>query len=94
MFLMLIDVRRAHFHSSAQRRLFVELPAETCTDKGKVGFLLRSMYGRAGVTWEFAICKVMTEIGFVQGKASPCIYQHFERQLRVWVHGDDFVPSG
>ena len=38
-----------------------------------------------GVNWEFAICKVITEIGFVQGKASPCIYRHFERQLRVWV---------
>ena len=33
---------------------------------------------------EFAICKVMTEIGFVQGKTFPCIYRHFERHLRVW----------
>ena len=36
----------------------------------------------------------MTEMGFVQGKASSCIYRLFERQLRVWVHGDDFVPLG
>ena len=93
---MLIDVRRAIFYSAACRRVFVELPAEACTDKSKVGLLPRNMYGcrDAGVNWEFAICKVMTEIGFVQGKASPCIYRHFERQLRVWVHGDDFVPSG
>ena len=36
----------------------------------------------------------MIAIGFVQGRASPCIYRHLEKQLRVWVHGDDFVPLG
>ena len=34
---MLIDVRRAHFYSAARRKVFVELPAEACTDKSKVG---------------------------------------------------------
>ena len=65
-FLMLIDVRRPI--SAARRKTFVELPAEACTNKGKVGLLIGSMYGcrDAGVNWEFAICKVMTEIGFVQ----------------------------
>ena len=43
--LMLIDVRRAHFYSAAWRKVFVELPAEACTDKSKVGRLLRSMCG-------------------------------------------------
>ena len=63
---MLIDVRRAHFYSAARRKVFIELPAEACTDKSKVGLLLRTMYGcrDAGVNWEFAICLVMTEIGF------------------------------
>ena len=96
---MLFDVPRAHFlqRRPAKRTVFVELPAEACTDKSKVGLLLRSMYvcRDAGVNWEFAICKVMTEIGFVQGKtSSPCIYRYFERQLRVWVRGDDFVSLG
>ena len=73
----------------------MELPVESCTDKSDVGRLLRSMYGRdAGVNWEFAICQVMIGIEFVWGRASPCIYHHSERQLRVWVHGDDFVPLG
>ena len=94
--LMLIDVRRAHFYSTAWRKVFVEHPAEACTDKSKVGRLLRSMFGcrEIGVNWEFAICQVMVAIGFVQGTASPCIYRHLEKQLRVWVHGDDFVPLG
>ena len=75
--LMLIDVRRAHFYSTARRKVFVELPAEACT-----------------VNWEFAICQVMIAIGSVQGRATPCIYRHLEKQLRVRVHGDDFVLLG
>ena len=43
--LMLIDLRRAHFYSPARRKVFVELPTVACTDKSKVGRLLRSMYG-------------------------------------------------
>ena len=94
--LVRIDVRRAHFHSAARRKVFVELPAEADDGKGKVGRLPRSVYGcrDAGVNWEFPICGVMIAIGFVQGRASPCIYRHLEGQLRVWVHGDDFVPLG
>ena len=74
----------------------MELPAEAGAGKGKVGRLLWSMYDcrDARVNWEFAICEVVTAIGFVQGRASPCIYRHLEKQLRVWVHGDDFVPLG
>ena len=69
---------------------------EACTDKSKVGRLLRRMHGcrDAGVSWEFASCQVMIGIGFVQGSASPCIYRHLERQHRVWLHGDDLVPLG
>ena len=94
--LMLIDVRRSDFYSAARRKVFVELPAEAGAGKSKDGRLLKSMYGcrDAGVTWEFAICKVIVAIGFVQGRASPCIYHHLEKQLRVWVHGDDFVLFG
>ena len=82
---MLVDVRRAHFYSAAPRKVFVELPAKAGAGKGKVGRLLQSMYGcrDAGVNWEFAICQVMIAIGFVQGRASPCIYRHLDKQLGV-----------
>ena len=70
-------------------------PAEADAGKGKVGRLLRSMYGcrDAGVNWEFTICEVMIAFGFVQGRASSCIYRHLEKQLFVWVHGDDFCTT-
>ena len=75
--LMLTNVRRAHFYSPARRKVFVELLEEAGTDKSNVGRLLRSMYGcrDAGVNWEFAICQVMIALGFVQARASPCIYR-------------------
>ena len=93
--LMLIDVRRAHFYSPARRKVFVQFPEEAGTGKSKVGRLLRSTHGcrDTGVHWVFAICQVMIAIGFVQGRASPCIYRHLEKQ-RVGVHGDDFVLLG
>ena len=36
--------------------------------------------------WEKGVCRASW--------GSPCIYRHLEKQLRVWVHGDDFVPLG
>ena len=95
--IMLIDVRRAHFYSKARREIHVELPSEAGVDKSKVGRLIQMMYGcrDAGVCWEFTIAELLINgLGFMQGRSSPCIYFHRVRKLRVWVHGDDFVPMG
>ena len=79
--LVLMNVRRAHINSAARRKVFVERPAEASTDKGRVGRLLRSMYGcrDVGVYGDFAMCQVSFGFGFVQGRASPCIYRHLEK---------------
>ena len=36
----------------------------------------------------------MTDLGFKQGKASPCVLWHRQRDAKALVHGDDFVSSG
>ena len=36
----------------------------------------------------------MKELGFKQGTASPCVFWHQQRDIKVLVHGDDFVSSG
>ena len=36
----------------------------------------------------------MTEVGFRRGIASPCIFYHEARDIRVVVHGDDFTALG
>ena len=33
-------------------------------------------------------------IGFTTGRSSPCIFYHKERQIRTFVHGDDYVSAG
>ena len=35
---------------------------------------------------------LVTDMGFVQGLFSPCLFYHAERQIELWVHGDDFTP--
>ena len=60
--LMLIDVRQALFYSAARRKVFVELPAETCTDRRNVSRWLRSMRGcrDAGHDLDLVLCRVVT----------------------------------
>ena len=48
----------------------------------------------AAQNWEAAYTEFMNEIGFDTGKASPCVFHHIERYIRVVVHGDDFTMLG
>ena len=93
-----IDVKRAHFHAAATRRLFVELPAEDARsgEKDIVGELVMSLYGTrdAAFNWECAYSAYLAKLGFSRGAASPCHFLHASRQLRILVHGDDFVVVG
>lgn len=61
-----------------------------------VGRLLKSLYGTrdAAANWERQICSDLGSLGFVQGKATPCVFFHPQRNLRVSVHGDDFTTLG
>ena len=36
---------------------------------------------------------MLVDIGFTQGKASPCVFYHEQRKIRTFVHGDDYVSS-
>ena len=91
-----VDVKRAHFVSNATRELYVELPVEAGVPKGKVGRLLKSMYGcrDAGKNWELEVARTMKRLGFKQGISNPCVFYHPERDIRTMVHGDDFVSVG
>ena len=90
-----IDIRRAFFHAKAKRAVYVELPPEEAQD-GMCGKLNKAMYGTrdAAQNWEFAYAEYMEELGFVRGTASPCLFWHPGRELRVVVHGDDFAILG
>ena len=36
----------------------------------------------------------MRKLGFRRGKYDPCLYYHAERNLRTFLHGDDFATVG
>jgi hypothetical protein len=90
-----IDIRRAYFHAKARRQVFVKLPPED-DEEGMCGELGKSMYGTrdASQNWEEEYGSTMLKLGFTKGLASPCVFYHEKRNLRVVVHGDDFTILG
>ena len=55
-----------------------------------------SMYGTrdAAQHWEHTYTEVMLSAGFNAGLASPCVFFHPGKDLRVVIHGDDFTVLG
>ena len=96
--MLVLDVKRAHFHATATRRVYVELPPEDALAHRKevVGLLQMSMYGTldAAFHWEAAYASALTEMGFTRGTASGNHYVDEAREIRGLVHGDDFVFVG
>jgi hypothetical protein len=95
--LAMYDISRAHFHGTPLRRLFIELPAEEQEDikdgGDYVGLLLKTMYGTvdASARWQAHYAKVLTDNGFAQGRSNPALFVHPGRDIRLLVHGDDFL---
>ena len=72
--LSFIDVRKAYFHGTPTRKLFVRFPRELGLGPGFVGRLDKAMYGTrdAGMLWEMVYSQALKDAGFKQGIASPC----------------------
>ena len=95
--MMTMDVSRAFFYAPATRDVYVELPDEEGLDKTKFCAKLNySLYGTrdAPMNWAETYSKHLLEIGFVSGKSSPCVFWHPSKDLKVLVHGDDYVCVG
>ena len=92
------DISRAYFHAPAREEKYVDIPNEDWEtgDEEMCGKLRVSMYGTrdAAANWEACYAEVLTNNGFTKGRASPCLYFHEGRKLRLSVHGDDFVGVG
>ena len=90
-----IDVSRAYFHALVRRLVYIDLPEEDAQE-GMCGRLVKSMYGTrdAAQNWERAYSNFMEEAGFTRGVASPCMFWHKERDIKVVIHGDDFTLLG
>ena len=94
-----IDVRRAYFHAPARRLVYVKLPPEE-EEPGMCGKLVKALYGTrdAAQNWEHAYIEFLETVGFRAGIASPCVFFHEDRGIRLVVHGEispylDWEPS-
>ena len=60
------------------------------------GKLVKALYGTrdAAQNWEHAYIEFLETVGFRVGTASPCVFFHEDRGIRLVVHGDDFTVLG
>ena len=86
-------------HGRTASDLYIELCEEDKTQPGdehRCGKLIKSMYGTGAAAhdWQAEVTRTMKDLGLKQGKASPCVFWHRQRDIKALVHGDDFVSSG
>ena len=96
--LMTNDVRRAYFHASIDREVYVEVPPEDREegDGDVVGRLRLCLYGTrdAAQRWQETVSSHLEGIGFRRGNAHPAVFAHPERNIMTLVHGDDYMSCG
>ena len=98
--IMINDVARAFFEGPATRDICIDIPKEDLSEADrkhdKVGHLRMSLYGTrdAAMNWQEEVAREMLKLGFQRGKYNPCLYYHRQRNLRIFLHGDDFATVG
>ena len=91
------DISRAHFQGTAQRLIYIRLPAEDRQKYGEetVGRLVKSMYGTqdASHMWQLDYVNLICgELGgFRRGRHSAALFRGPNEYMRMAVHGDDVV---
>ena len=68
--------------------MFVELCEEDKTQPGDehgFGKLVKSICRTRAAAHDWQ------ELGLKQGNSSPCVFWHWQRDIKAVVHGDDFV---
>ena len=91
------DISRAQLQGPAQRFIYIRVPAEDRQKYGedKVGRLIQNMYGTqdASHIWQLDyVTLIGGELGGCRrGKHSAALFHDSSEDVRMAVHGDDFV---
>ena len=90
--LALYDISRAHFYGKAQRTVYVTLP-QGDEEEGMCALLQRTMYGTqdASHVWQSDYSELLKKHNFECGKAWTSVFWHKEKNIKLLVHGDDFL---
>ena len=91
-----IDIKKAYFHATPSRSLYVKVMKELGLPPNTYGRLKKCCYGTrdAGALWEECYAGVLMDVGFVRGRSCPTLFHHPQRRISIVVHGDDFVALG
>ena len=60
---------------------------------GKLKFCLYSTWD-AAKGWQETLSAHLETIGFSRGRGHPCVFDHPSRDIKTFVHGDDYVSAG
>ena len=92
---MFLDVSKAHLYAPMLDEEFFQLPLERWTE-GKCARLTHTLHGMRTATsnWEKEYSNTLEMVGFCPGRAIVVAFYHAEREVRIVVHGDDFVVQG
>lgn len=65
-------------------------------DENRIGMSNLSLHGTgdAAMDWQDEFTSTFVNSGFVNGRTSPRNFHHPVRQISVFVHRDDFTPTG
>ena len=88
----LYDISRAHFYGEAQREIYVTLPPGD-EQEGFCAILKKTMYGTqdASHVWQQDYSNHLIKNSFKQGQAWTSVFRHDELDIKLLVHGDDFL---
>jgi len=93
-----LDIARAYFNAPTDpsRPTYVDLPPEHPMHGRMVALLRRHMYGTLGAAdgWQEEYSCALIDMGFHQGRSSPCLFYHPSKGMMCAVHGDDFTVRG
>ena len=66
---------------------------EGVSAEGMCGLLLKSLYGTrdASGNWEAEYSDACDKANFKRGLGCPCVFVHDLGDVRMMVHGDDFI---
>ena len=95
---MFNDMSCSSMHARASTDICVELCEEDKTEKGdehRCGQLMQSKCGTGAIAhdWQAELTRTLKDLGFKQGRASPCVLCHRQKDIKTMVHRDDFVSS-
>ena len=97
---LISDVSRAFFEAPARRKVAVILPREALegeeTKENTVGILNQPLYDTrdAAVNFQNEVKRLMVRNGYIQAKYNTSLYYNPAIDVRVMIHGDDFIAVG